>query len=106
MSTAVAHRPLRDALHRRLLEAPFDVSTLARDELRSRLALMLRDEAPLTDPRAAALVLDELVDDVGGLGPLEPLLADATVTEIMVNGPARVYVERDGRIAPYLPRSK
>ena len=102
MSTAVAHRPLRDALHRRLLESPFDVSTLARDELRSRLALMLRDEAPLTDPRAAALVLDELVDDVGGLGPLEPLLADATVTEIMVNGPARVYVERDGRIAPYV----
>jgi pilus assembly protein CpaF len=102
MSTTIAHRPLRDALHRRLLEAPFDVSTLARDELRSRLAVMLRDEAPLTDARAAALVLDELVDDVGGLGPLEPLLADSTVTEIMVNGPGRVYVERDGRITPYV----
>ena len=47
--------------------------------------------------RRPTVVLDELVDDVGGLGPLEPLLADPTVTEIMVNGPGRVYVERDGR---------
>ena len=60
---------------------------------------MLREEAPLlasADPADA--VLDELVDDVGGLGPLEPLLADPSVTEIMVNGPGRVYVERAGRI--------
>ena len=33
-----------------------------------------------------------------GLGPLEPLLDDPTVTEIMVNGPDKVYVERDGQL--------
>jgi pilus assembly protein CpaF len=89
---------LREQLHRRLLDAPFDASTLGRDELRARLAAMLRDEAPLLPEGAAAVVLDELVDDVGGLGPLEPLLADPSVTEIMVNGPERVYVERAGRL--------
>ncbi len=40
----------------------------------------------------------ELVDDMLGLGPLEPLLADDTITDIMVNGPERVFVERRGHI--------
>src|SRR2546423_7381663 len=89
---------LRATLHRRLLDAPFDPSLLGREELRGRLAAMLRDEAPLLAASTADVVLDELVDDVGGLGPLEPLVSDPTVTEIMVNGPDCVYVERDGRI--------
>jgi pilus assembly protein CpaF len=90
---------LGDTLHRRLLAAPFDPSFLERSELRARLATMLREEAPLLEASAADVVLDELVDNVGGLGPLESLLADPTVTEIMVNGPGRVYVERAGRLA-------
>jgi pilus assembly protein CpaF len=81
-----------------LLEAPFDPSALGRDELRERLASMLRDEAPLLAAPLADAVLDELVDDVGGLGPLQPLFADPAITEVMVNGPNRVYVERAGRI--------
>ncbi len=40
----------------------------------------------------------ELYDEVTGLGPLEQLLADETVTEIMVNGPDQVYVERGGKL--------
>ena len=40
----------------------------------------------------------ELADEVLGAGPLEPLLADPTITEIMVNGPAEVFVERQGRL--------
>jgi pilus assembly protein CpaF len=94
----VANGALRSTLHRRLLDAPFDVAALDRRELRVRLEAMLRDEAPLLAADAAGVVLDELVDDVGGLGPLEPLLADHTITEIMVNGPDRVYVERGGRV--------
>lgn len=90
---------LGDTLHRRLLAAPFDPSFLERSELRARLAAMLREEAPLLAAAAADVVLDELVDNVGGLGPLEPLLADPSVTEIMVNGPGRVYVERAGRLS-------
>ncbi len=89
---------LRETLHRRLLDAPLDVGLLDRPELRARLALMLREEAPLLASATADLVLDELVDDVGGLGPLEPLLADPTISEIMVNGASRVFVERSGHI--------
>jgi len=40
----------------------------------------------------------ELVDDMLGLGPLEPLLADETINDIMVNGPERVFVERAGKV--------
>jgi pilus assembly protein CpaF len=89
---------LRATLHRRLLDAPFDPALLGRPELRARLERMLREEAPLLASATADVVLDELVDDVGGLGPLEPLLTDPSITEIMVNGPDRVFIERDGRI--------
>lgn len=91
---------LRETVHRKLLDAPFDPSALDRDELRARLSAMLREEAPLLAAGPADMVLDALVDDVGGLGALEPLLADASITEIMVNGADRVYVERAGRIEP------
>ncbi|MDQ1382769.1 MAG: pilus assembly protein CpaF [Actinomycetota bacterium] len=96
---AAPHDPaLRATLQRKLLDAPFDPALLERPELRARLARMLREEAPLLAPATVDVVLDELVDDVGGLGPLEPLLDDASVTEIMVNGPNRVFVERAGRL--------
>ena len=39
---------------------------------------------------------EELVDELTGFGPLEVLLRDASVTEILVNGPHRVFIERDG----------
>jgi len=43
-------------------------------------------------------LISEMVDDVTGLGPLEPLLRDESITEVMVNGPNQIYVERDGKI--------
>ena len=43
-------------------------------------------------------LVDELSDDVTGFGPLEPFLNDETVTEVMVNGPTHVYIERNGKI--------
>ena len=43
-------------------------------------------------------LIEELIGEVSGLGPLEPLLADETITEIMVNGPSHVYIERAGKI--------
>ena len=45
-----------------------------------------------------ARMLEQITDDIIGLGPLEPLLRDETVTEVMVNGPRQVYIEREGRI--------
>src|SRR5207249_4850695 len=55
------------------------------------------DETPLSREDRERLV-QEIADDVLGFGPLEPLLKDETVTEIMVNGPGQVYVERHGRV--------
>lgn len=46
----------------------------------------------------AEALLKEIYDEAVGLGPLEDLLADDTITEIMVNGPNHIYVERDGRL--------
>ena len=42
-------------------------------------------------------LVDEMVHDVTGFGPLEPLLADPTITEVMVNGPDHIYIERGAR---------
>ena len=43
-------------------------------------------------------MLDELMEEIFGLGPLEKLMADSTVSDILVNGPHEVFVERRGRL--------
>jgi pilus assembly protein CpaF len=43
-------------------------------------------------------LIEEVIAEIGGFGPLEPLLRDDTVTEIMVNGPSQVYIERKGKL--------
>jgi pilus assembly protein CpaF len=63
-----------------------------------RLAALVGEEAPLLGARQRARVVEEVLAEVQGLGPLEPLLADPAVTEVMVNGPGRVWVERAGRL--------
>ena len=57
-------------------------------------------ERPVLSPRERASLIRRVVDEALGLGVLEPLLEDASITEIMVNGPDHVYVERAGRVAP------
>jgi pilus assembly protein CpaF len=66
--------------------------------LRARLAELLRDEQPLLATGRFEQLLEELTHEVAGLGALEPLLADPTVSEVMINGPGRAYVERRGRL--------
>jgi pilus assembly protein CpaF len=61
--------------------------------------LLVRDRVVLPAAEIDRLVAD-VVDDAVGLGPLEPLMRDPTVTEVIANGPASVYVEREGRLAP------
>ena len=72
--------------------------TVTRDGL-ARIVEELIDQERRILPRGVrSVTVQRVLDEILGLGPLEPLLHDDSVTEIMVNGPARVYVERDGRI--------
>jgi pilus assembly protein CpaF len=77
-------------------------SSLGPDELRAQIAEIveqiivdLRIQLNASEMRS---IVRLLVDDMVGLGPLEPLLGDETVTDIMVNGPHQVYVERRGKL--------
>ena len=68
------------------------------DDLDRRVSALVREEAPLLTPQAHAQAVAAVVADVAGLGALEPLLADVDVTEVMVNGPGPVWVERAGQL--------
>ncbi len=71
----------------------------ARSELRSACRRAFEDPRwALTSSEQRQYLIKELMDATFGLGPLEALLADDTVTEIMVNGPDDVFFERDGRL--------
>jgi pilus assembly protein CpaF len=69
-------------------------------ELPGEVRDLVGEEAALLGPEDRAAVEALIVRDTIGLGPLEELLADPTVEEVMVNGPDDVYVERGGRIEP------
>src|SRR5574340_837175 len=57
------------------------------------------DEEGLALTRAERVrMLEQITDEIIGLGPLEPLLRDETITEVMVNGPRQVYIERSGKL--------
>jgi pilus assembly protein CpaF len=92
------HAALFARLGQRLFETN-DESQLHSIVVGEITALMAADERPLSPAERQALVRD-IARDVMGLGPLEPLLADSTVSEIMVNGHDAVYVERTGVLMP------
>jgi pilus assembly protein CpaF len=75
-------------------ETTEDLSERVMRTVMEQLAL---DRTPLTREERRQIVAD-IADDILGYGPLEPFLRDDTVTEIMVNGPSKVYVERTGKI--------
>jgi pilus assembly protein CpaF len=67
---------------------------LARDEL----VVIIGERAGMLTDEQRRFLIDDVADDALGLGPLQRLLDDPTVTEVMVNGPDHIYVERKGRI--------
>jgi pilus assembly protein CpaF len=72
------------------------------EQVRSRIAAMvdhiiLDGAFSVTRDERHALV-EELVHEITGFGPIEPFLADETITEVMVNGPRHIYIERAGKI--------
>jgi pilus assembly protein CpaF len=97
MADAVAAADLNTSLvarvHRRLL-ADDDRS----GDLTAKVEAIARAEAPLLDGVALADVVRRVTALARGLGALDPLLADPSVTEVMVNGPGPVWVERHGRL--------
>ena len=67
---------------------------MARDEL----STIIGELAGMLTHEQRRFLIDDVADDTLGLGPLQRLIDDPTVTEIMVNGPDHIYVERSGRI--------
>ncbi|WP_454278261.1 ATPase, T2SS/T4P/T4SS family [Sphingomonas sp. Marseille-Q8236] len=100
---ASIHR-IKEQVLPRLLERvdPEAAATLGKDELAEEFRPIIGEvlaELKLTLNRREQFALEKvLVDELLGLGPLEELLADTDVTDIMVNGPEQTYVERKGRL--------
>ncbi len=98
--------PWRRLLHRRLLATidlrRQDIRQLSPEQLHAEIEVLLREiahgERALPEHVDRDRLAREVLDEAIGLGPLEPLLHDETITEIMVNAPDEIFVERNGRL--------
>ena len=102
MSTAImdVRRELRDRLRERVdADAMRDAARAERRmKVREEALALLRERGVILPQRELARVVNEVSDEVVGFGPIEFLLRDPEVTEVMVNGSDDVFVERRGRI--------
>ena len=103
------YQELKLTIHRRIVDemTPKEQQFLASnkhsraemEELISSYCQRVLDEYPTPVPRGErARIVSDICDEILGLGPIEPLLKDETITEVMVNGPQKVFVERNGKI--------
>ena len=100
--TFTDYREMKAKIHSQILQE-MDLEGLHKlqeDVARTRVCeaireLLHRDRTPLAFSEREQLV-KEVVNELFGLGPIEPLLADSRVSDILVNGPNSIYVERDG----------
>jgi len=99
-----AYQDLKSRIHRKLIEA-LDLSKLdsvSREELqrdvRGLVDQLLGEEGVTLNTRERDRFVVEVLDELLGLGPLEPLLQDPTVSDILVNGASQCYVERKGKL--------
>lgn len=90
---------IRDKLLKRL-DPQLDISNtrLVRETIAEMFPRVLAEENLVISRAERVRLFDQVMAEVLGYGPIEPLLADDTVTEIMVNGPQAIYVERRGKI--------
>jgi len=95
---------LKVELHKRLLES-LNLSAIehaAEADLRSEIADIsteaLGEMSIVLNKEDRAQLYEELYDEVMGLGPIEPLLKDDTVNDILINGPHRIFIERAGKL--------
>ncbi|MDP8904230.1 MAG: CpaF family protein [Chloroflexota bacterium] len=106
MAAVPMREPFRDAKYRLLtnvirdLNPDVDVADTVevRRQIDEALARALEAELLVPTRGERGRLLEQMVDEVLGLGPIEPLLRDETINEVMVNGPRQVYVERAGKL--------
>jgi pilus assembly protein CpaF len=95
-------RDLRIAMLAEIVRAFDAILDAPPDEIRPRVEALA--DRVITQQGAAVtrdermLLVQQLLDEVQGFGPIEPFLNDETVTEVMVNGPQHIYIERGGKI--------
>src|SRR5579863_9593482 len=96
------YQELKFTLHRKLLDK-INLEALAtiddqrvRSEVRDAVISLIDGEQTLLSSLERQQISEEVLDEVFGLGPLEPLLQDPTISDILVNGHKQVYVERKG----------
>jgi pilus assembly protein CpaF len=94
----------KKAIHQKLVDRldPSKFTNLGEDVLRKEIRtaveyLCRQENLPLNRIEQERLI-EEVVDETFGLGPLEVLLRDSSISEIMINGPKKIYVERRGKI--------
>ncbi len=95
---------LKVAIHEKLVDS-LDLSLLAHvaqseleKEVRAVAEEIVREEAPKLAKDERSRLLDELFHEVFGLGPLEPLMRDDHISDILVNHPHEVFIEQSGRL--------
>jgi len=98
------YQQLKFALHRQLLDR-LNLEALssipgdrARLEIRNALARLVEQEKTPLSRAEKDRVIEEVLDEVFGLGPLEPLLQDPTISDILVTTPHLIYVEQSGKL--------
>jgi pilus assembly protein CpaF len=104
-TSALTHiEAIKSKIHKKILGL-VDLRTMesmSPEQLRSELKLLterlLDDDSIAINESERRTVVQSIQNEMLGLGPIEPLLADTTVSDILVNGPNRVYVERRGRL--------
>jgi len=97
-----AYAQIRHKLHRGLIDLlnPQAVASATMEQIESAVEdfvenSLIQESLPLSRPERNRLV-EDLMYEVLGLGPLSPLMTDSTISDILVNGPHQVYVERHG----------
>lgn len=103
------YQELKLAIHRRIVDEMSDQEqqflasnnhTRAEvEELISSYCQRVLDDNPMNVPRGErARIVADICDEILGLGPIEPLLKDESITEVMINGPKKIFVERKGKL--------
>lgn len=99
------HAELKSRIHKEFIETVnqqnvnlVDANEEQKQELRRIMEMIVESKASYLTRVERSKLFREIYDDVMGLGPLEALLNDDEVSEIMVNGPHQVYVERKGKL--------